>query len=104
MIPAMHPAVPIDATKLAAFCQRWRVSELALFGSALREDFDPVHSDVDVLVEFSPGEGLDFFDLLTMTEELEAMFGRRVDLVTKRSLRPRLRDAVLQEARVLYAA
>jgi hypothetical protein len=100
----MHPAVPIDTTKLAAFCQRWKVSELALFGSALREDFDPAHSDMDVLVEFPPGAGLDFFDLLTMTEELEAMFERRVDLVTKRSLRPRLRDAVLKEARVLYAA
>ncbi|MEB3222545.1 MAG: nucleotidyltransferase family protein [Candidatus Sericytochromatia bacterium] len=95
---------PVDQAQLIAFCQRWKVIEFSLFGSAVRDDFDPARSDVDVLVEFAPGAGLDFFELLTMSEELEAMFGRRVDLVTKRSLRPRLRESVLQGARVLYAA
>lgn len=100
----MTLAVTYDATKLAEFCARWRIVELSLFGSAVRDDFDPVRSDVDVLVEFASGAGLDFFDLLTMTDELEEMFGRRVDLITRRSLKPRLRDAVLRTARVLYAA
>lgn len=100
----MSLAIPVDQAQLSAFCQRWQVVELSVFGSVVRADFDPARSDVDVLVEFAPGAGLDFFDLLTMTEELEAMFGRQVDLVTKRSLRPRLRESVLQGARVLYAA
>ncbi len=59
---------------------------------------------MDVLVDFEPGGGLDFFELLDMREELERLFGRKIDLVTKRSLRPRLRDAVLPTSRVLYAS
>lgn len=100
----MSPKVAIDLEKLADFCRRWGISELALFGSVLRDDFDPARSDVDVLVDFEPGAGLDFFDLLTMAEELETIFGRRVDLVTKRSLRPRLRESVLTGSQVVYAA
>ncbi len=99
----MSPHVTIDQSALEAFCRRWKVSELAVFGSVLRDDFGP-ESDVDVLVDFEPGGGLDFFDLLSMNEELECLFGRRVDLVTKRSLRPRLRGIVLPTSQVLYAS
>ena len=73
--------VPKD--RIAAFCQKWKITELALFGSVLREDFRP-ESDVDVLVTFSPDSDWGVEHLLDMKEELESLFGRAVDLVEKR--------------------
>lgn len=92
-----------DPAALAKLCQRWAIRELAVFGSALREDFGP-DSDIDVLVEFEPGTVLGFriFDL---EQELSDLYGgRRVDLVPRKYLHPRIRDRVLAEARVQYAA
>lgn len=94
--------VAIPSTELAAFCQRWGVSELAVFGSALRLDFGP-HSDVDVLVSFAPGVRHGLFDLARMRRELEELFGRPVDLVTRRSIEasrnPIRRRSILESAR-----
>ena len=73
--------VPKD--RIAAFCQKWKITELALFGSVLREDFRP-DSDVDVLVTFSSDSDWELEHLLDMKEELESLFGRAVDLVEKR--------------------
>jgi len=73
--------VPKD--RIAAFCPKWKITELALFCSVLREDFRP-DSDVDVLVTFSPDSDWGVDHLLDMKEELEALFGRAVDLVEKR--------------------
>src|SRR3972149_1933522 len=70
---------------LAAFCQRWQISELALFGSALRTEFAP-DSDIDLLVEFSPGADWSLFDHLRMEAELRAILGREVDLVSRRAV------------------
>jgi len=70
-------SIPRD--QLIEFCRRWKISELSLFGSALREDFRP-ESDVDLLVSFAPGVSWGFDDYLTMKEEVEALFGRAVDL------------------------
>jgi predicted nucleotidyltransferase len=81
----MNPAVEIDRKKIEAFSQRWKVDELAVFGSALRDDFGP-DSDVDILVTFQPGAGFGLFDLVRMEDELKEMFGRDVDLLTKRSV------------------
>jgi hypothetical protein len=72
--------VPQD--RIAEFCRRWKVSELCLFGSALREDFRP-ESDVDLLVTFSPGISWGFDEFLEMKEELEKLFGRAVDLIER---------------------
>lgn len=69
--------------QIAAFCRRWRIVELALFGSALREDFRP-DSDVDVMVTFEPGVQWSFQQWLDMIRELESIFSRRVDLVERR--------------------
>ncbi len=82
---------------LADLAIRHGVRRLAVFGSALRDDFGP-ESDVDILVEFAPGRtpGLAFFAL---QDELTALIGRRVDLNTPRSLATSFRDAVLAEAR-----
>jgi len=97
-----HLNVPQD--EIDSFCRRWRVAELAVFGSVLREDFRP-DSDVDVLVSFGPDARWSLFDFVTMQDELEALFGRPVDLVEKEGLRnPFRRHAILSSQKVLYAA
>ncbi len=94
-------ALPFDLSKLVEFCRRNYINRLALFGSAIRDDFRP-DSDVDVLVEFEPGHvpGLAFFAL---QDELAAMFGRVVDLHTPKSVSRYFREQVLKEAKLLYA-
>jgi predicted nucleotidyltransferase len=77
------PGLEIPEDRIADFCRRWRITELALFGSALRDDFRP-ESDVDVLVTFASEAGWRYSDLIDMKEELEAIFGREVDLVERR--------------------
>ncbi len=77
------PGLIIPRDRLVEFCHRWKISELSLFGSALREDFRP-DSDVDLLVSFVPGASWGLDDFSTMKEELEALFGRTVDLVERR--------------------
>jgi predicted nucleotidyltransferase len=94
-------------TRLGEFCQKWRIAELALFGSALRPDFGP-GSDVDVLVTFAPDSHPSLFDLVQMEEELEEIFGRKVDLASRRGIESSRnyirREAILRSAQVLYAA
>jgi uncharacterized protein len=92
----------ISAEEITQFCRRYHVRRLMLFGSVLRDDFRP-DSDVDVLVEFEPGQtpGLLFF---TMQEELSALLGKKVDLNTPHCLSRHFRDDVLRQAEVLYAA
>lgn len=98
----MSARIPIDKSAIADFCRKWRVTELALFGSVLRDDFGP-DSDVDVLVAFAGGRtpGLGF---ITMEDELSAMFGRKVDLLTRKFISPFIRERVLAEAEVQFAA
>lgn len=93
--------LPLDQTSIAEFCRKRHIRRLALFGSALRDDFGP-DSDVDVLVEFEPGHvpGLEFF---AMEIELSELLGRKVDLNTPGFLSPRFRTQVLTEAEVQYA-
>lgn len=101
--PATPSGIAVDAADLAGLCRRWRIRELALFGSALRPDFGP-QSDVDLLVEFEPGVVLGF-RIFELERELSALFGgRSVDLVRRKYLHPRLKDRILAEARVQYAA
>lgn len=91
-----------DAT--ASFCQRWKITEFALFGSILRDDFRP-DSDVDVLVSFAPDSKWSLWDIIAMKEELETLFGREVDLVQKDFLRnPFRRYEILSTKQVIYAA
>jgi uncharacterized protein len=93
-------------SELRALCERYRVEYLALFGSVLREDFDPERSDLDFSIEFSPmapEEHADaYFGLL---EDLEELFGRRVELVEIKAVRnPYLRRSIEEEQETLYAA
>ena len=101
----MNEALPlhIPLEKLADFCRRYQVRELALFGSTLRQDHRP-DSDVDLLVSFAPAARVTFLTLAKMQRELEALLGRNVDLVPKDGLKPGIRDHILATARVLYAA
>ena len=90
--------------QIAEFCRKWQIVEFSLFGSALRDDFRP-QSDVDVLVTFAPDARHSLFDLVAMEEELSGIFGRKVDLLTRRSLRnPYFVDSVEKTRQLLYAA
>ncbi len=92
----------IPNTNIEGFCLRWGVSELALFGSVLRDDFSS-QSDVDLLISFVPEVSWSLFDLVAMKSELEAIFGREVDLVEKETLRnPFRRRSILGEMKTIY--
>ena len=95
--------IEIDEAQLADICRRYHVRELALFGSILRDDFHD-DSDVDVLVEFEPNPGIGFIGFLGLQDELAALLGRPVDLVSKGGMRPRFAARVLPQLRVIYAA
>lgn len=75
----------IAKPQLERFCGQWQIRELALFGSALRDDFRP-DSDVDVLVDFDEQAQWSLLDLVRMQEELESIFHRSVDLLTRRGV------------------
>jgi len=99
--------VKIPKAKIAAFCKRWNVSEFAIFGSALRPDFRAT-SDVDVLVSFKPRSHVTLFDMALMQEELKAIFGRKVDLISKRGVENSRnyirRKHILELAQVIHVA
>lgn len=100
----MNARVQLDQAVLEAFCRKWRIRELSLFGSALRDDFGP-DSDLDFLVSFEPDTRLDIDTLLDIKEELEAHFGRPVDVVEKEALRnPWRRYEILRTREIVYAA
>jgi len=89
---------------IAEFCQRWKVTEFAIFGSALRDDFNAL-SDIDVLVSFDDLAEITLLDLAQMQIELERLFNRPVDLVEKAALRnPYRRKEILETAQVVYAS
>jgi hypothetical protein len=94
---------PIDLpmNEIRAFCQRHGIRKLALFGSVLRDDFR-LDSDVDVLVEFRPGQKASLFDMAALELELTALIGRKVDLRTSAELSRHFRQDVLDTAHTLY--
>ena len=103
----MNSQVTIPRDEIAAFCKRCKVTELALFGSVLRDDFGP-DSDVDVLVRFKEEARHTLFDLDRMEEELSRMLGRQVDLIERVGIEQSRnyirRKAILGSAEVVYAA
>lgn len=98
-------ALPIASEILAAFCRRWHIRELALFGSALREDFR-TESDIDLLVTFQDDAAWGLLKHIQMQQELEALFERSVDLVSRRAVLESTnwlrRRAILETAQILY--
>jgi len=99
--------ISVSKSKIAAFCRRWKISELAFFGSVLRPDFRS-DSDVDVLVTFVPDAAWSLFDHVRMEDDLQAVLGREVDIVTRRAVErssnPIRRRAILECAERYYVA
>ena len=97
--------IKLPKARIAEFCKRWNVSEFAIFGSALRADFRP-DSDVDVLVSFAPEAKVSLFDMARMQEELKQIFGRDVDLISRRGVEHSRnylrRKAILESAQVIH--
>ena len=94
--------IAVDLDRLAKVCERYGVARLEVFGSVSRGEERP-DSDVDVLYELVPGARLGW-DIENLTDELSDELGRPVDLVSRKALHERLREAVLAEASVLYEA
>ncbi len=97
----------VDRDQIAQFCRRWQITELALFGSALRDGFR-ADSDIDVLVSFAPNAAWSLFDLVDMQEELTILLGRQVDLVERSAIENSgnyiRRRHILQSAEPVYVA
>src|SRR5687767_12858583 len=97
----------IPYRELADFCRRWAITELALYGSALRPDFSP-DSDLDLLVTYGNDVRWSLLDMVRMEEELSVILGRKVDLVSRRGVEQSpnwiIRREILGSAQVLYAA
>jgi uncharacterized protein len=93
--------LPIE--EIGRLCSQYGVKQLSLFGSALTDSFGPA-SDIDLLVEFDPKATVGLLKLLRLERELSELTGRKVDLVPKNGLRPKIRDTVLSSAKVLYEA
>ena len=102
---ALQMQVPME--KIEAFCGKWKVQRMWLFGSALRDDFGP-ESDVDVLVEFAPEARWSLLDLVSAEQELSEIMGRPVDLVERQGVEQSdnwiRRRHILENARTLYVA
>jgi predicted nucleotidyltransferase len=104
----INTQIPIDYDQIVAFCQKFKIAELALFGSVLRDDFQPDKSDVDVLVAFHPDAHWTLFDWVDMEEEIKNIFRRDVDLVSRRGIERSRNDlrrqAILNSSQIIYAA
>src|SRR5436189_4942620 len=96
--------VEVPNERIKAFCQKWKVRELALFGSVVRDDFRP-DSDVDVLVAFADDAKWGLWEMMEAGQELERILGRKVDFVENKCVtNPFRRHAILGSKHVIYAA
>ena len=97
----------MSQAKVGQFCRKWKITDLALFGSVLREDFRP-DSDIDVLVSFEPNARWSLMDVVEMQDELERVLGRKVDLVKRRAVERSenyiRRRHILESAEPVYVA
>ncbi len=105
--PTIEGRINLDEALLSGFCDRWRIARLEVFGSIVRDDVGP-DSDADVLVTFRPDADWGLIDHARMEEELTALFGRRVDLLTRRAVERSAntirRDAIIAGAVPLFTA
>ncbi len=103
----MPVKIGVPRDKVADFCRRWKIAELDLFGSALRDDFGP-ESDIDVLVSFAEDARWSLLDIVSMQEELKQLLGREVDLVERRAVEASenyiRRKHILSSAEPVYVA
>lgn len=101
----LRPNLAIDAQQLTELCQQWKIEQLELFGSALRDDFNE-NSDIDLLVTWQKHHGWSLFDLVTMQNDFTKLFDRPVDLVSRKSIEtstnPLRKAAILNTAQPFY--
>jgi uncharacterized protein len=95
--------IALPMKEIESICRRYQVRELAVFGSVARGEMK-ADSDIDLLVEFQPEARMGLFEFSAMERELGELLDRKVDLVSKRGLKPRVRPYVLQDAKIVYAA
>jgi predicted nucleotidyltransferase len=102
----MSPVLEPYRQQIEALCRRFHVRRLEVFGSALRGDFDPMHSDVDFLVEFDTSPHINTFEAyFDLRQQLGALLGRRVDLVMPSAIRnPYVRASIEAQRELVYAA
>jgi predicted nucleotidyltransferase len=103
-LPSLRIRLPMQ--EITAFCRRWSIARLEVFGSALRDDFRP-DSDLDLVATYAPQARWSLLDRVRMKHELEDLVGRQVDLLNRRALEkakcPSRAAAILAEAQPLYA-
>lgn len=106
MVTDVRSRLPISDDDLAAFCRKWKIVRLELFGSALRDDFDPKNSDFDLLVTWAPDSDWGVFDHVRAEGELATLLQRRVDLVDRSSVESSenylRRRRILRSAQLVY--
>ncbi|MBI5290191.1 MAG: nucleotidyltransferase family protein [Chloroflexi bacterium] len=101
---AIHPAIQVPREAVTAFCRTWKISELALFGSAARGEMRP-DSDIDVMVAFAPDAEWSLWDFAEMREQLKTLLGRDADVVERGTIRnPFRRRSIMRDLTILYAA
>jgi predicted nucleotidyltransferase len=100
----MEPRIPINIHKIKLFCEKWNVKELNLFSSALRDNFGP-DSDVNVVIKMANYDRIGLYEWLDMIEELQEIFGRKVDLVSTDGVRnPFVRLEIARSRRLIHAS
>lgn len=99
--------IDYDKIKFEVICEKYKIKEISIFGSVLRDDFNP-DSDVDILIDFLPGARITLFKYQQLREELEALFNRKVDLVSKTELIASTngyrKSGILSNTRLLYGS
>lgn len=99
--------IDLSISQIKEICDRWQITEFALFGSVLRDDFNPT-SDIDVLITFAPNARKGLLTLARIKHELEELFGREVDIATKKSIEQSQNTSrsheILRSAQVIYVA
>lgn len=103
----VHPNLPVTREQLAAVCEKWKIVDFELFGSVLRDDFG-ADSDVDVMLTFAPDSRHTLLDIVRIGNELEALFGRYVDISERRAIERSdnhiSKKRILGSAKRVYAA
>ena len=100
----IYPQIEVPMDKIKDFCGKWKIKEFSFFGSVLRQDFHS-DSDIDVLVSFEETVSWSLYDIVAMKDELQAIFGRDVDIVEKGAVRnPFRRHSIMTRREILYAA
>jgi predicted nucleotidyltransferase len=106
MVKQVAARISIPEEKIDKFCSKWDVRRFELFGSVLRDDFDPKQSDVDVMVTLSQERPYTLFDIVHMEEELSKLFGRKTHLTERSTVEESenyiRQRSILSEARLLY--